>query len=1021
MNAPAASPKKPPPAALIFGAALVVTLVLGGLALGVVYLAGGSDDGASNAANGTSTADADGGGSSASNESGAGRSNPSGGGDGSSDAGPSIPLLPRGLDGGDGNGEGGEPAPLPAVPAVPPHTGPSALGVDGAADALDVPIALPKGMLPFLRGVDLLGSFKPMDAIPSFVQAVAADEENSDYHTARGAAYVLAERMKDGLPDLQRALKLNPRNILASRMTRLAYLMLGDQLAASKFYGHGSTQNADFLITEVGVGYGNRVTARQHGYPEGPQDKAKADAAVQKLPTVAGMVAAAYRSGEQKSVQAVFALGVEQIRSGDFAAARRSFRDVLARFPHDWTSHCYHARSLLETGNPEEARRELTYVLCWKRFLPDAFVARALAAARQGDRKRAEADLAAAERIDAGKARAAKSDVEAWLKRASLEALPNDPAQWDALGALAKGGASFDELAAAALKLRRSVDAKRKRWDEAYQDRLHELCAAARAKPGDAGRLAAVAEFLRENNDVQGLTVEQNGAARWFRRQTNDTKKWEIDLAFALAGEGLAADNRNARCWAVQCHILLLNYHKAEEAERAGLAAVQCDPKLPGGHVALSDVYHEYAVRQREQAAVLRAGKTGTRSVNVVNQYGQHVRTDTETYHIPPTAEELAQAAALEAQAAANDKREQSCLSNALAASKGTKEEPFYQALLFYLRKDYAQARPWLEKAVQQDPENPKAHLHLSYCLRALGLEEEHHEAFARAINLQETSAEGWLKLAWTRLERNAYDAARTALARARPLDPSDARIWAYCGILAQAGSKDLAEAAACYRAALAQEEARARANGTTYGAAKDGAPPLSPQDIGLSAVLRLKLAKLAFRDNPAQAAAYYLDTAEDEQRLSDWSLTGQVHSAMLPFPERPDKQPPGGPALVALLKNNRIFLGQALLSAGRGAEAARHIAEAENFGNRLPAGGTIYLEAELEDQYVPFRVSSMPVYVKVLNAQALLAQGKRDDARMLLVQVRFYLANRSMEQRAMTDDPIPGLYEKLAPQVGLR
>lgn len=1013
MNTPGS--KQPPSVALIFGAALAVTLALGGLALGVVYLASGSGGDPASASNGPASGEGESkpsgsGGSEGSSEPGS----PNGSG---AEPGPSIPLLPNGPDGGDGDGDG-KPAPLPAVPA---QKGPSVLGADGTADALDVPIPLPKGMLPFLRGIDMLGTYRPMDAVPFFVQAVAADEENSDYYTARGAAYVLAERMKDGLPDLQRALKLNPRNILASRMTRLAYLMLGDQLAASKFFGHGSSQSADFLITEVGVGYGNRVTARQNGYQEGPADKAKADAAVQKLPTLAGMVAASYRSGEQKSVQAVFALGVEQVRAGDFAAARRSFRDVLAKFPHDWTSHYYHARSLLETGDPEGARRELTYVLCWKRFLPEAFIARALAAARQGDRKRAEADLAAAERIDAGKARAAKADVEGFLKHASLETLPNDAALWDALGVRARSDTAFEDLVLDALKLRRSVDAKRKRWDETYQDRLHELCAAARAKPGDAERLADVAEFLRENNDVQGLTVEENGAARWFRRQTNDTKKWEIDLAFAVAGEGLAADNRNARCWAVKCHILLHNYNKAEEAEQAGLAAVQCDRKLPDGHVALSDVYHEYAVRQREQAAVLRMGRTGTRTVEVVNQYGQHVRNDTETYHIPPTAEELARAAELERQAALNDKREQTCLNNALAASKDTKEEPYYQALLYYLRKDYANARPWLEKAVQRDPANPKTHLHLSYCLQALGLEDEHHEAFARAINLQETSAEVWLKLAWTRLERNAWDGARKALARARPLDPSDARVWAYCGTLAEFGSKDPAEAASCYRAALAQEESRARSNGTTYAAAKDGSPPLDPQDIGLSAALRLKLARLAYRDNPAKAAAYYLDTAENEKRLSDWSLTGQVFSAMLPYPDRPDKQKPGGPTLVALLKNNRTFLGQALLNAGRGAEAARHIAEAEDFANRLPAGGTIYLDAELEGQYVPFRVSSMPIYVKVLNAQALLAQGKRDEARMLLVKVRFYLANRSMEQREMADDPIPGLYEKLAPQVGLR
>jgi hypothetical protein len=39
----------------------------------------------------------------------------------------------------------------------------------------------------------------------------------------------------------------------------------------------------------------------------------------------------------------------------------------------------------------------------------------------------------------------------------------------------------------------------------------------------------------------------------------------------------------------------------------------------------------------------------------------------------------------------------------------------------------------------------------------------------------------------------------------------------------------------------------------------------------------------------------------------------------------------------------------------------------------------------------------------------------------MELQQVRYYLANRTQKQRALADDPIPGLYERLAPTVGLQ
>ena len=910
--------------------------------------------------------------------------------------------------------------PLPELKnPITPGT-PSALGVAGAVDRLDMPVALPKGMLPFLRGLDLLGANRALDAVPAFGQAIAANEENSDFYTARGACFVVAERMNESLPDLQRALKLNPNNILASRMARLAYLMLGDQLTASKFYGHGSTKDMDFLITEVGVGYGSRTSAQQHGYKQAVQDQQKTAAALQKLPTVAGMVANAYRSGEQKSVQALFALGVEQVSTGDYEAARRSFRDVIAKYPYDWTSRYYHARSLLETGDPELARRELTYVLCWKRFLPEAFATRAMCAAKQGDAKCAKADLDSATKLDAAKAAEAQGAVDQLLQQNASAVAPSDTALWDALGVAAKSIPSFDELAQIALKLRQSVNAKRLRWDETYQDRLHALCAAARAQPGNAGRLADAAEFLRDHNEVRGLQVETTGAVRQLRRQTGDTANWEIELAYTLVNEGLAAQSQHARCWASKSAILLHSYNKCEEAEQAAHATVRADPKLVAGHIALSDCHKEYAVRHREEAARLRTPKTGTRDVRVMDQQGRHVRTDTETYQIPPPAADLARAAECDRLAAINDQKEQACLNNALACAKGTPQEPYYQALMFFLRKDYAGSRPWLEKAVQDNPNDPKMRHGLANCLKHLGLEDEYIEEFARAINLQETTAEVWLKVAWNKLERNAWQAAGKALLRARQLDPADARIWAFTGTLAESGNKDAAEAEGCLRAALAQEEARARLNGTSYAASAAPAP-LSPEDLGLSMMLRLKLARYAFASRPAQAADYYLATAAAERRMSDWGLAKGVYAAMLPFPDRGPKQPPGPPPLVAVLKNNRIYAGQALLNAGRGAEAAQHFAEANNFGNRLPAGGTAYLDFELEPQYMPFRVSSMPIYAKVLNAQALLQQGKKDEARVELQQVRYYLANRLQEQREMRDDPIPALYEKLAPAVGLR
>ncbi len=319
-------------------------------------------------------------------------------------------------------------------------------------DRLDSPVAFPKGMLSFLRGLALLGSFHPRKAIEVFNQAIEADPGNADFYMARGAAYVVAERMREGLPDLERAMKLNPENVLASRMTRLAYLMLGDQLKASKFYGHGSTESLDFLIGEVGNGYGSRSRARQNRYRQDTRSQRQTSASIQKLRTVASTVAGSFQTDNAKSAQALFALGVEQLNGKDFAAAQRSLHNVILNNPHDWTGRYYYARSLLGIGDLELARNQLTYVLCWKRFLPEAFAARAMCAAKQNDVKRARADLETAKKLDPASVAEAESAVAQTQEQPTPAGAQKDAAAWDHLLATAKASPPFGDLTAAALE-----------------------------------------------------------------------------------------------------------------------------------------------------------------------------------------------------------------------------------------------------------------------------------------------------------------------------------------------------------------------------------------------------------------------------------------------------------------------------------------------------------------------------------------------------------------------------------------
>src|SRR5262249_32657958 len=87
------------------------------------------------------------------------------------------------------------PGELPVASPPAKSDQPPALGTATTIDRLDAPAALPKGMLAFLRGLDLLGSFQSRNAIEALTQAIDADPQNADFYTARGAAYVVSEKM----------------------------------------------------------------------------------------------------------------------------------------------------------------------------------------------------------------------------------------------------------------------------------------------------------------------------------------------------------------------------------------------------------------------------------------------------------------------------------------------------------------------------------------------------------------------------------------------------------------------------------------------------------------------------------------------------------------------------------------------------------------------------------------------------------------------------------------------------------
>src|SRR5262249_42426186 len=86
------------------------------------------------------------------------------------------------------------------------------------------------GAIHYVDGVEALEAGDFARAVDSFTKAIAADDENPDFHQARGVANVLAEQFAAAIADLQRALALRNNNDRESRLwLGAAYDMSGDR------------------------------------------------------------------------------------------------------------------------------------------------------------------------------------------------------------------------------------------------------------------------------------------------------------------------------------------------------------------------------------------------------------------------------------------------------------------------------------------------------------------------------------------------------------------------------------------------------------------------------------------------------------------------------------------------------------------------------------------------------------------------------------------------------------------------
>src|SRR5581483_5440108 len=202
--------------------------------------------------------------------------------------------------------------------------------------------------------------------------------------------------------------------------------------------------------------------------------------------------------------RALYARAVAAIEARDYSRAATDLEPLLAGNPHETAFVYQYGVCLAGSGHLLDARQLFTQLLSREPFFPEAYVARAVVAARLGDATRARADLAQAAKNAPELAKSAEAQVAEELGKLGEPGAPGA-----LLDELEKAVASepWDGCVERALALERAVNAHRRHGDEVYQERLKALWDAALENPRQADRWAELAGYYIREAPVRSFRV----------------------------------------------------------------------------------------------------------------------------------------------------------------------------------------------------------------------------------------------------------------------------------------------------------------------------------------------------------------------------------------------------------------------------------------------------------------------------------------------------------------------------------
>jgi tetratricopeptide (TPR) repeat protein len=809
---------------------------------------------------------------------------------------------------------------------------------------------------PYIEGLDALNEGRWADAVAALTKALDAAGDNSDIVLARGVANTLAEDFTKALKDLERAKRLGYRGREPELWTYVAEAMSGiiavpdhalgggprslrskDDAVVVSIPGHVAqggddytTEYASFIVYRLGMEYQKyRLPDRFGGLNnpagiKGPQ--------MRQAMLKAGQLFAEknYRKPELASVSVARAKRASggKITPGNMAHVERA----LATSPDDPDAHYQAGKAWLEAGRPASARKEFTIALTFKTDLSDAYLGRATAAARLGDEPRMNADLETYKKMGGWlSTRSARSTVESELGDHKVKGSPES--LFKDLQDAARSGQPMEQLVAIASKLHRTMGEKRLRYDEIYQDRLRALDDAVRDNPKNPDKLVDLAAYIIEEADNRGEKVEPRRELQPYRFQVS--REQELQRSIQIADHALTLNSKHVGAM-MQKALALTALKKYNEADKLADQALN----LAGNNPDALRLYAKFRAMRANQlsneAWSLRQERCSSSSHDETRSDGLYRVTTTTCY--PPSQADLNRAAQLEALAAELRRKARAALEKAATVTKGTVDVFLILADLALWEGKTTEAQRHLEQAVKFDPKSLEAQDRLVQHYTQTGQQEKAEEQRLIASNLVQTTVAPLLRMAWKSTEKTAWQTAKGYLARATPIDPDDARIPAYLGVVNE-GDEKHEEAIANYRTALALDEARLQLDEqkqeTGLSIGRDAL------EFGLAIQARFHLAGLAEQNGKqAEALAQYQAILGYEKRMGRGFESRQMFTAMWP-----DQKPEKGAVVMApknaatLVADAHLRTGKLLSATGKHDESIEHFRSAAMFGPLRMAG----------------------------------------------------------------------------------